>query len=183
MPSGRTFGPLYLRRFTLPSDTVVFAHGLAQSIPVFAPAGDYLLTGYAGYRRGGPAVIDAFEFNKVAGEIDGAIVNDWSAKGEWALADASETPDLPQKYTLTNAWPNPFNASTSLTVTLPETSELTINVFNTMGQQVATITDGIASAGSHTYTFDASKLASGLYFIHANVPGQFNQVQKVMLVR
>ena len=56
-------------------------------------------------------------------------------------------------------------------------------IYDILGQQVAVLTDGAHARGTHRFPFDASGLASGLYFIRATVPGQMDQVQKVMLVR
>ena len=55
--------------------------------------------------------------------------------------------------------------------------------YNLAGQQVAELANGQFGAGSHALTFDASGMASGIYFIHATISGHLDQVQKVMLVR
>ena len=90
---------------------------------------------------------------------------------------------LPSEFAMDAAYPNPFNPTTTLEVALPEAADLTVAVFNVSGQQVATLHQGIANAGLHNLTFDASGLASGLYFVRATVPGHMDQMQKVMLVR
>ncbi len=79
--------------------------------------------------------------------------------------------------------PNPFNAATTLSVTLPKASELTLTVVNTLGQQVAELAHGSYSAGQHSFTLDGSSLASGIYFVHAAVTGELNAVQKVVLMK
>ncbi|MCB2213311.1 T9SS type A sorting domain-containing protein [bacterium] len=79
--------------------------------------------------------------------------------------------------------PNPFNAMTTVRVTLPEAAELRVVVYNVTGQQVAELANGSVAAGSHAYSFDATHLASGLYFVRATVPGQLDQTQKLMLIR
>jgi len=70
-----------------------------------------------------------------------------------------------------------------VTVALPEASDLTVSVFNVMGQQVAPLANGQFNAGNHTFNLDASELASGLSFIHAEVPSHLNTTHKVMLAR
>ena len=62
-------------------------------------------------------------------------------------------------------------------------AELKVLVFNVMGQQVAELANGSFNAGLQTFTINGSNLASGIYFVRATVPGDLNQVQKVMLVR
>ncbi len=182
LPNGNVIGPLFQQTFNLPAGANFHVSDLTQDIPGTAPAGDYTFHGYAGYFAG-PYVTSSFWFMKHADATDGPVVTDWTAGGKIEVPDLASTPDLPQAFTLTNAWPNPFNAATSIEVTLPESAELTVTVFNTMGQQVAILANGSTSAGTHTLSFDASTLASGLYFIHATVPGKLNQVRKVMLVQ
>ncbi|MCB2200942.1 Omp28-related outer membrane protein [bacterium] len=89
----------------------------------------------------------------------------------------------PLSFDLSSAWPNPFNPSTSLTVTLPMASDLRVTVHNLVGQQVATLADGFYNAGSHNFSFDCHDNASGIYFIRASAPGEGTLVRKVMLVR
>jgi len=105
-------------------------------------------------------------------------------KGEVGVDDPDEvfTHQIPSEPML-SVYPNPFNATTTLTVFLPHPSEVTATVFNALGQQVGTLADGHFSAGTHTFTFDGSNLSSGLYFVHATVSGRVDLIQKVMLIR
>jgi FG-GAP-like repeat/Secretion system C-terminal sorting domain len=89
----------------------------------------------------------------------------------------------PDEYSLVGLYPNPFNSMTTAQIALPEAAELNVTVYNVMGQQVATLAHGRLNAGTHSFTFDASNIASGLYFVRATVPGQLDELQKIMLVR
>ncbi|GBE30720.1 MAG TPA: T9SS type A sorting domain-containing protein [Bacteroidetes bacterium] len=99
--------------------------------------------------------------------------------------------ELPDRFILSAAYPNPFNSMTMVSVSLPRPAELKVSVYNVTGQQVAELAQGSFDAGSHRYTFDASGMASGMYFIRATAretrlevsSRAINQVQKVMLVR
>ncbi|MDP8207168.1 MAG: FG-GAP-like repeat-containing protein [Candidatus Electryonea clarkiae] len=90
---------------------------------------------------------------------------------------------LPERFEITAIYPNPFNTSLTTVIALPRTSYLHITIFNIYGQNVATIINGNSPAGYHQFTFDASDLSSGIYFIHASVPSKMNDVRKVVLVR
>ncbi len=94
---------------------------------------------------------------------------------------ASES--LPATYELAQPYPNPFNASATVSVNLPEAAPLTVEVFSVTGQKVATLANGVVGAGQHELHFNATNLASGVYFVHAMVPGHLNEMKKVMLVR
>ncbi|MDP8207864.1 MAG: T9SS type A sorting domain-containing protein [Candidatus Electryonea clarkiae] len=90
---------------------------------------------------------------------------------------------LPDKYSISTVYPNPFNPVTTVVVGLPEKSHLNIRVFNLLGQQVAELADGRYSPGYKQFIFDASDYASGIYIIHAEVPGKMNEVRKIVLMR
>jgi hypothetical protein len=79
-------------------------------------------------------------------------------------------------------YPNPFNPSTTIRYALPHRSQVTLTVFNTLGQQVATLVAGEVDAGFHEVTFDASGLASGVYFYRLHAGG-YTQIRKMLLVR
>ncbi len=89
---------------------------------------------------------------------------------------------LPTSYSIVATYPNPFNASTVVVVGLPEQSDLKMNVYNAMGRKVATLTRGSYQAGYHRIPFDATGLASGVYFIRANVPGRMSSLKRVVLI-
>jgi len=67
-------------------------------------------------------------------------------------------------YELSQNYPNPFNPVTVVRFALPVAGDVSIVVYNSLGQEVATLVNGYQEAGRHTVTFDASKLTSGVYF-------------------
>ncbi len=95
---------------------------------------------------------------------------------------SNEISELPNGFTLEQNYPNPFNPSTNISYSVPVTSEVTLEVFNLQGQKVATLFDGVQSAGAHTAAFDASSLASGVY-VYRLVSGNNIQVKKMMLIK
>ncbi|MBI1805223.1 MAG: T9SS type A sorting domain-containing protein, partial [Ignavibacteriae bacterium] len=85
-------------------------------------------------------------------------------------------------FALNANYPNPFNPSTLISYNLPEESNAHLVVYNLLGQQVATLVDGLQSAGEHSVTFDASGLSSGLYYYKLEA-GKNVQVNKMMLLK
>ena len=72
---------------------------------------------------------------------------------------------VPKELKLYGNYPNPFNPSTKVQFTVPENGNARLSVYNVLGQEVATLFSGAAEAGNlYTANFDASRMASGLYF-------------------
>ena len=99
-------------------------------------------------------------------------------------SDAKEQSVLPKKYAINSVYPNPFNPACSITISLPQTSPLTVAVYDILGRQVATLANNdMVSAGVVRYNFDGSHLASGIYFVRVAVPGKLHEVRKIVLMR
>jgi hypothetical protein len=88
----------------------------------------------------------------------------------------------PATYELYNNYPNPFNPSTTIRFGLPVKSNVQLNVFNTLGQQVAQLVNGDVDAGYHTVQFDASGLSSGVYFYQLKAQN-FVETRRLLLLR
>jgi hypothetical protein len=97
--------------------------------------------------------------------------------------DVSDVVELPTKYSISQNYPNPFNPSTSIEYSLPEAGNVTLNIYNLLGQRVKTILDNVQqSAGTHKVVFDASELPSGIYF-YSFKSNNFMQVKKMILMK
>jgi len=97
-----------------------------------------------------------------------------------AIGDAELT--TVSAYHLGNNYPNPFNPTTTIEYSLPSAGHVELVIYNTLGQIVATLVNERNSAGLHQVSFDASGLASGVYFYEL-VAKDFNQVKKMLLVK
>ena len=97
--------------------------------------------------------------------------------------------DLPKEFALEQNYPNPFNPTTTLRYDLPTDSKVTLKIFNVLGQTVATLTDGIVSAGYQSAEWNATNVASGVYFYRieatsvTNPSKIFTQVKKMVLMK
>jgi hypothetical protein len=90
---------------------------------------------------------------------------------------------VPDEYALSQNFPNPFNPSTKISFKLPASSEVTLKVYNMLGEEVMTEIDAqVMSAGSYTVTIDASSLASGVYLYKLITPS-FTQARKMVLLK
>ncbi len=91
-----------------------------------------------------------------------------------------------ETYTIGQAYPNPFNSSTSITITLPDITNINATVHDILGRQVALIANGNYTAGSYRLTWNGQAgymdAASGVYFIRIS-GGHENSVQKVVLLK
>ena len=71
----------------------------------------------------------------------------------------------PSAFKLHDVYPNPFNPSTQVSFTLPKDDYVSLHVFNVKGEHVDTIHEGYQIEGTHSYTWNASSLSSGVYYI------------------
>jgi hypothetical protein len=93
------------------------------------------------------------------------------------------TPDvLPATFTLGRPYPNPFNPTVTIPLTVNRKGHLRVDVFNPLGQRVATLHDAIASPGETVLSWDASDFGSGVYLIKATL-GAETQTVKAVLVK
>jgi photosystem II stability/assembly factor-like uncharacterized protein len=94
------------------------------------------------------------------------------------LEDDTHPPD--RFITLSN-YPNPFNASTVIRYSLPEKSDVRIEIYNILGQKVATLLDGSREAGYHTVAWQADAEPSGVYFARLKTPESERNIKMVLL--
>jgi predicted outer membrane repeat protein len=164
LPNGATYGPVLgpVNLNMLPS--AVVGQEMSQNVPPGAPVGEYLYNAWA--VAGADTSHDSFTFVKLeSGGSDG--MSGWFNSGslfpdENSGEDAASA--IPDEATLAGAYPNPFNPATTIAFALPREARVSLTVYDAAGRQVATLVDGYRSAGSHEVTFNASNLASGIYF-------------------
>jgi len=102
----------------------------------------------------------------------------------------SENHVLPNEYSLSQNYPNPFNPNTAIEYSLPQSGEASLIVYNLIGQEVARLINGEQNAGFHIVNWDASHMASGVYFYRLQASptsvwraGDFVQTKKMVLLK
>jgi S-formylglutathione hydrolase FrmB len=96
--------------------------------------------------------------------------------------DDSEDVNIPESFDLIGCYPNPFNPTTSVKVSVSYASIINVNVYDIMGRRVTSLCNTNLNAGSHSLVWDASNNAAGIYFVNMTAPG-FQKVQKVTLLK
>ncbi|MFV1883134.1 MAG: T9SS type A sorting domain-containing protein [Balneola sp.] len=79
------------------------------------------------------------------------------------LITSSETENLPSSFKLNQNYPNPFNPSTTISYQLDSPREVSLEIFNALGQRVTTLVDGFQPSGEQTVTWNATSVPSGVY--------------------
>ncbi|GBE29358.1 hypothetical protein BMS3Bbin04_00370 [bacterium BMS3Bbin04] len=187
LPSGNPFGPMISQQFDLQPFQEIDVPLVSQNVPAFAPSGQYSHISNIGVYPV-TALVDHFTFTKLG--VSSSLArseSDWSVSGFDlpAVSQIALTEDqpLPTEFSVGEAFPNPFNASTKFSISLPVAADLSVVVYNITGQQIMTLADGRYTEGAHQFSFEATGIASGLYFISVTSPDNLDHVQKVMLVR
>jgi hypothetical protein len=102
------------------------------------------------------------------------------------FADAAAANDhdvaLPKAYALSQNYPNPFNPTTEIAFALPKSGLTTLKVYDLLGREVTTLVNRSLQAGDHRLSFDASSLASGIYFYRLE-SGSFSATKKMILLK
>ena len=93
-----------------------------------------------------------------------------------------ETNPLPGSFALEQSYPNPFNAQTTIGFSIPAASLVTLEIFDLLGNKVATLHEGQETAGHHEYLWQAGELSSGTYLYRVKA-GNFEMVKKTTLLK
>jgi hypothetical protein len=91
--------------------------------------------------------------------------------------------EIPSTFSLEQNYPNPFNPSTEIAFSITKANRITLKVYNLLGQEVATLMDGPENAGTYKVTFDARKLASGMYLYRLSTNTGIVAVRKMLLLK
>jgi len=176
VPGYGMFGPvMQLNNISIgPNQTL--STGVSQSVPGYAPVGNYTYIAYCGDY---PSVkTDSSWFNFT---VIGPLQNDdnnWSLSSWFGNANANLSTTL----SLSANYPNPFNAETTINYLLPTDSHTKLEIYNVLGEKVATLVDEQQTAGEKSITWDATNYSSGVYFYKLMV-GETSTTKRMMLLK
>jgi len=179
LPTGAIYSPIALRtNLSIAGGGTIIRNGLTQNVPGSAPAGEYI---YIAKTGDFPSVVyaqDSFPFVKLG--------MDAAAGGNWELYGIDNEPAniaTPGDYVLLIAYPNPFNAETTISVTLPASGEISMKVYDIAGREIQDLGFGIWDLGTHSVVWEAEGCGSGVYFIRLTMEGGQSSVRKVVFMK
>ena len=115
-----------------------------------------------------------------------AYVADEAYLGIYDVSAALGTSPQPEvvagNFKLHSAYPNPFNATTQIRFEVPRSSHMNVAIYDLQGRLVETIASRLFAAGTHSLAYDASRRASGVYFVSMQC-GEFSAAQKIVVLR
>lgn len=96
--------------------------------------------------------------------------------------DQDPVKNIPDDISLQQNYPNPFNPSTTIEFELTHSSKVTMKIFNTLGEEVASLISAFLPSGTHSLTWDASHMTSGVYLYRLEAAG-YTKMKKMILMR
>jgi hypothetical protein len=160
-----TSSPCFTTNFS-PQDSLIFPNGSSEITVYFAPAETMAYTEMLSIENN-----DSLLQVNLLGITEGYN----EVKSRLSLK-------MPDFYKLNSAIPNPFNQSTTISYEVPVRGRVRVYIYNILGQEVATVTDGVVNPGSYSVVWEAKELSSGIYFIRMEA-GEFVQTRKVALLK
>lgn len=115
-------------------------------------------------------------------QSDDFFLNQWVKQAGTITGITDNKNNLPKEFKIYNAYPNPFNPSTIIEYDIPKASEVRLDVFDILGRNIATLVNDKKAAGSYKVEFNASSLASGIYFYKIQA-GSFVETKKLIVLK
>ena len=160
-----------------------------QAAPDGTGIGGYTYSGEIEATKGGGIILDtgtAYDgaYTPLTGEGNQGrwFVGMDSFKGTITSGGVGVEDSAPGAFTVAQNSPNPFNPTTTISYSLADAGNVTVDVFNVAGQKVGTIVDGFMEAGSHSVVWDGSEFSAGVYFYTVK-SGEFTKTVKMTLLK
>ncbi len=112
------------------------------------------------------------------------LINCWEAvkQGRLLTGAGTKNSSVPQGFYLSQNYPNPFNPVTNINYQLPVSSNVSLKVYDILGNEVASLVNGTQSQGSYSVTFNPANLSSGIYF-YVIKAGEFTEAKRMTLIK
>ncbi len=181
LPRGSIISPVILRQnLTIPADSV-FTRNVTQYVPGSAPNGNYNYIGSVGIYPDSVFNQDRFYFAKLYGYSESNHNLGWTA---YCCCDCEKSQITNQQSQIVNieVSPNPFNASTVARFEMRDASQVKLAIYDIVGREAAVLAEGFYPAGEHQAVWDASGMASGVYFARLQA-GSAVRTQKLLLLK
>ena len=114
--------------------------------------------------------------------FDVGVLKGWGLRFVNTVGVKDDGGRVPVSFALEQNYPNPFNPSTTIRFGIPRETEVSLVLYNILGQQVATLINETVKPGNHSVIFNASQLASGTYFYRLTA-GSYTATKKMMLIK
>ena len=123
--------------------------------------------------------------NDPGGPVPGYIYTyetEWNGEDPETQTSIDPETEVPSDFALLGNYPNPFNPTTNIRFTMQNANQVTIEVYDMLGRYIGTAANGMFSAGSHSVSFDAEGLTSGIY-LYTVKAGNYTATGKMMLLK
>jgi len=125
------------------------------------------------------------QFEMVSNSGTNPGIGSYALIDQLSLGGASDLKQINRNlsdYSLKQNYPNPFNPTTTISFSIPKTSRVTLEIYNSLGEKVSTLVSETLSAGKYNYEWDSEGLASGIYF-YKMVADNFTEIRKMILLK
>jgi len=117
--------------------------------------------------------------NQLCEEYHYDCIDEWGEQGcELSISDNL----IPITYTLSNPYPNPFNPTTSISFSIPQSDMVSLNVYDITGKLVTTLINEQMNIGYHSIDWNGTNQSSGMYLVRMK-SGEYVETQKLLLVK
>ncbi|MBU0473944.1 MAG: T9SS type A sorting domain-containing protein [Bacteroidetes bacterium] len=130
-------------------------------------------------------LIDGFNITGIANNEEKSIylaTNSGLYRSSSPFTDISITNEIIKEYSLGQNYPNPFNPTTQLSYSLAKSGLVTLQVYNSLGEEISILVDKYQNNGKYTVEFNAGNLSSGVYYYRMST-NDFHQTNKMLLLR
>lgn len=170
-----------LRIYISTTDNNISSFQLLDNFKVNGPAGNWHKKSYALNNYIGQNIYFAINYiMKNGGPYGTSSDNIWM--GHFSVSNPYGKGVEAKEYKLSQNFPNPFNPSTDITFSIPVSTKVTLKIYDLAGKEVAELANGEFAVGNYLLTFNAVKLASGVYFYKLKA-GSFTDTKKMVLVK